>query len=181
MGINGDLLQYSCLENSMDRGAWRATVYGVAKSWTWLDNGACNGKTRLGTWTELSVTGHHGPTRKEMCWVLWGRREGDLASVWLFRKPFLRKEELNWSQKDAQCLPQWGAEEAVEEFLQRKSLAHPMTWKASVTGTQGGRQGTLLHTDGETEAQQASVFPEVWYRAQKGWVFPRWQLFFQHH
>ena len=27
-------LQYSCLENSMDRGAWRATVYGVAKSQT---------------------------------------------------------------------------------------------------------------------------------------------------
>ena len=28
---NGNLLQYSCLENSMDRGAWRATVRGVAK------------------------------------------------------------------------------------------------------------------------------------------------------
>ena len=27
-------LQYSSLENSMDRGAWRATVHGVAKSWT---------------------------------------------------------------------------------------------------------------------------------------------------
>ena len=27
-------LQYSYLENSMDRGAWLATVYGVAKSWT---------------------------------------------------------------------------------------------------------------------------------------------------
>ena len=26
---NGYLLQYSCLENSMDRGAWRATVHGV--------------------------------------------------------------------------------------------------------------------------------------------------------
>ena len=31
---NGYPLQYSCLENSMDRGAWWATVYGVAKSWT---------------------------------------------------------------------------------------------------------------------------------------------------
>ena len=31
---NGNLLQYSCLENSMDRGAWRATIHGVAKSWT---------------------------------------------------------------------------------------------------------------------------------------------------
>ena len=29
---NGDPLQYFCLENSMDRGAWRATVHGVAES-----------------------------------------------------------------------------------------------------------------------------------------------------
>ena len=31
---NDNPLQYSCLENSMDRGAWWATVHGVAKSWT---------------------------------------------------------------------------------------------------------------------------------------------------
>ena len=31
---NDNLLQYSCLENPMDRGAWRATVHGVAKSQT---------------------------------------------------------------------------------------------------------------------------------------------------
>ena len=29
---NGNLLQYSCLENPMDRGAWQAIVHGVAKS-----------------------------------------------------------------------------------------------------------------------------------------------------
>ena len=29
---NGNPLQYSCLENPMDRGAWWATVYGVAES-----------------------------------------------------------------------------------------------------------------------------------------------------
>jgi len=31
---NDNPLQYSCLENPMDRGAWQATVHGVAKSWT---------------------------------------------------------------------------------------------------------------------------------------------------
>ena len=31
---NGNSLQYSCLENPMERGAWRATVHGVPKSWT---------------------------------------------------------------------------------------------------------------------------------------------------
>ena len=29
---NGNLLQYSCLENAMDRGAWRATVHGAARA-----------------------------------------------------------------------------------------------------------------------------------------------------
>ena len=35
-GGNGNPLQYSCLENPMDRGAWWATVHRVAKSWTQL-------------------------------------------------------------------------------------------------------------------------------------------------
>ena len=33
---NGNLLQYSCLENSMDRGAWKLTVHKVTQSWTQL-------------------------------------------------------------------------------------------------------------------------------------------------
>ena len=33
-GGNGHPLQYSCLENPMDRGARQATAHGVAKSWT---------------------------------------------------------------------------------------------------------------------------------------------------
>ena len=33
---NGNPLQYSCLENSMNRGAWKAVVHGVAKSQTRL-------------------------------------------------------------------------------------------------------------------------------------------------
>ena len=35
---NGTLLQYSCLENPMDGGAWWAAVHGVAKSWTRLSD-----------------------------------------------------------------------------------------------------------------------------------------------
>ena len=39
---NGNPLQYSCLENPMDGGAWWATVHGVAKSWTRLSDFRCN-------------------------------------------------------------------------------------------------------------------------------------------
>ena len=35
---NGYPLQYSCLKNSMDRGAWRATAHGVTKSQTGLSD-----------------------------------------------------------------------------------------------------------------------------------------------
>ena len=35
---NGNPLQYYCLENPMDRGAWWATVHGVTRSWTQLSD-----------------------------------------------------------------------------------------------------------------------------------------------
>ena len=35
---NGTPLQYSCLENPMDGGAWWAAVHGIAKSWTQLSD-----------------------------------------------------------------------------------------------------------------------------------------------
>ena len=44
---NGNPLQYSCLENPRDRGAWWAAVYGVTQSQTrlkWLTMHACNGE-----------------------------------------------------------------------------------------------------------------------------------------
>ena len=37
-GENGNLLQYSCPDNPINRGDWKATVSGVAKSWTWLSD-----------------------------------------------------------------------------------------------------------------------------------------------
>ena len=37
---SGSPLQYSCLENPMDRGAWQAVVLGVTQSWTRLRDGA---------------------------------------------------------------------------------------------------------------------------------------------
>ena len=54
---NGNPLQYSCLENRMDRGAWQATVHGVAKRWTWLStNATLVGETDTGS-TEVQPLG----------------------------------------------------------------------------------------------------------------------------
>ena len=46
-------LQYSCLENSMDRGAWQATVHGAAKSWRRLRN---EENVHVLIWANLSDT-----------------------------------------------------------------------------------------------------------------------------
>ena len=40
-GENGNPLQYSCLGNTRDRGAWQATVHRATKSLTWLSDWAC--------------------------------------------------------------------------------------------------------------------------------------------
>ena len=46
-GRYGNLLHYSCLENPMDRGAWWATVPGVAKTCTQLSNWAISSQHRI--------------------------------------------------------------------------------------------------------------------------------------
>ena len=73
---NSTPLQYSCLENPMDRGAWRATVHGVAKSWTRLSTRACT-HTHTHTLNGLSAV---CPSENSLpslglwgLWMDWGR------------------------------------------------------------------------------------------------------------
>jgi len=54
---NGTPLQYSCLENPMDRGAWWAIVHGVAKSWNdWMTKLSEKLLYNTGSSTQWSVT-----------------------------------------------------------------------------------------------------------------------------
>ena len=53
---NSNPLQYFCLENSMDRGAWQATVHSVAKSWTRL-RGWARTHTPSGDWGSVWALG----------------------------------------------------------------------------------------------------------------------------
>ena len=67
---NGNPLQYSCLENTMDGGAWRAAVHGVAEGWTQL--------------SDFTFTFHFPALEKEMAthssvlaWRIPGTEESD--------------------------------------------------------------------------------------------------------
>ena len=82
---NGNPLQYSCLENPMDGGAWKAAFHGVAE-----------GRTRL---SDFTFTFHFHALEKEMAthssvlaWRIpgqrslvgyspWGRKESDMTEV----------------------------------------------------------------------------------------------------
>ena len=44
---NGNPLQYSCLENPRDRGAWWAAIYGVTQSWTQLKRLSSSSSSRV--------------------------------------------------------------------------------------------------------------------------------------
>ena len=101
---NGTPLQYSCLENPMDGGAWRAAVHGVAKS-----------RTRL---SDFTFTFHFHALEKEMAthssvlaWRIPGMGEPDgLPSVGSHRVGH------NWSDLTA------AAEEEMDRLLEKFNL-----------------------------------------------------------
>ena len=87
---NGNPLQYSCLENSTDRGAWRATVHEVAKSRTWLNN-----------WAHITFSRH--------VWVLVSTHSPPLLFVGLIyshpKSPIFHWEKTStkWAKKGFNC------------------------------------------------------------------------------
>ena len=55
---NGNLFQYTCQDNPMDKGTWQATVHRVAKTWTWLSDWACTHACYIPTfWRVFIING----------------------------------------------------------------------------------------------------------------------------
>ena len=65
-GGNGNPLQYSCLENSMDRGAWQATVHRVTKSRTQLKQLIACAHTIIGQRKQAGQAGRQLWSKSEM-------------------------------------------------------------------------------------------------------------------
>ena len=79
-------IQYSCLENPMDRGVWRATVHWVAKSrigLKWLSTQACTVYPLYSGWGELSFVNSGSQSfKKKVGFVFKDRRQ-----AWLLGRP----------------------------------------------------------------------------------------------
>ena len=81
-GGNGNPLQYSCLENSMDREAWQVSVHGVLKSWTWFSDWACMRASQISHWQNFMITERLGGTSLLIQWLrLYVPNAGDLGLV----------------------------------------------------------------------------------------------------
>ena len=122
---NSNPLQYSCLENPMDRGAWRATVHGVTKSWTRLSNWT-NVASRFNLISLQLVEQHGFPCgsagKESTC------NEGNLGSIpGLGRSPGERKDyplQDSDLENSMDCSP-WSRKELdTTEWL---SLTHSLT------------------------------------------------------
>ena len=80
---NGTPLQYSCLEDPMDGGAWWAAVHGVAKSWTQLGNFAFTFMHWRRKWqpTPVFLPGESQGQQSLVRCHLWGCTESDMTEA----------------------------------------------------------------------------------------------------
>ena len=106
---NGNLLQYFCLGNSLDRGTWLATVHGVTKSQTRLSNWTTNGCLSIHVWGQLGLRGC-GYVCIPSSWAalaeLWfyslyalGMQRGELSKNWREKRVLeIRTGVTDWNE-----------------------------------------------------------------------------------
>ena len=78
---NGNPLQYSCLENPVDGGAWWAAVHGVAGSWTRLSDFTFTDWRRKWQPTPVFLPGESQGKGSLVGCRLWGRTESDTTEA----------------------------------------------------------------------------------------------------
>ena len=123
----GNPLQYSCLENLMDKGAWQDTVHGVTKNWTRLK------------WLRTACI-------KYSWW--WTGKPGMLQSMGLQRVRYDWETELNWISKDqfkwpvSKCTCFWFSwlsiliivKNLAHQYSSECSCSHPTVFHCKVSG-----------------------------------------------
>ena len=109
-GGHGNPLQYYCLENPMDRGAWWGTVHSVTQSQTWLKQlsmRAVNHKMHFSNYCFLRIY-----TQEWDCWIIWGwQRLKWLDSVTDLMNVSLSKLWETAESRSLACCSPWGCKD----------------------------------------------------------------------
>ena len=147
-GGHGNPLQYSCLENNMDRQAWQATVHGVVKSQTRLK--------RLSTYTQCSSHVDHGRVKhsRELgnllgyCFMWWEIHDKSYSrSLGIEKLETLtclgRQNVIKYSKK-CQWLIFVYSLTCREDPLEKEMVTHSsiLAWRIPWTEEPGGLQST---------------------------------------
>jgi len=119
---SGNTLQYSCLKNSMDRGAWQATVHGVAKSWTRLSIHTpiivmlmrTHTHTHTHTRTHVDAYVYHHHYSSHTCCIITALPTADFLDfslfVWIYSqknsKSYFTKNQI-WLHSFLLTIPPW--------------------------------------------------------------------------
>ena len=91
-GGHGNPLQYSCLENPVDRGAWRAMVHRVAKSWTRLKQLSIITPIANTEWfVKLNLSVHW----RNCCISVWQQKHLQSVVIIIFENTLLARK-LRW-------------------------------------------------------------------------------------
>ena len=142
---NGNLLQHSCLENSMDRRAWQATVHGVTKSWTWLSDWACTFISWKKYIKEMIPRDH------------WGLLQSTkhVVHTWVDLLPLISQASLAKDGESGQtriCLRRWFVAGAMGSKSSFRSVVHTVCFEVKtgesslvVTDIQNPWYSLLLH------------------------------------
>ena len=105
---DGAPLQYPCLENPMDRGAWQAAVHGVAKSLARLSDFTFTFMLWRRKWqpTAVFLPGESQGQRSLIGCHLWGRTESDTTEVTQQQQQQQQQQHNAWEyQFFINCIP----------------------------------------------------------------------------
>ena len=121
---NGNPLQYSCLENPMDRGAWRAAVHGAKKSRKQLKHMSVYTHTHTHTHTHTQILFDEASVNSLVIWM--SLKKNDWTSV-LLALNSVQREKLAWfSLKMFIRVPSDSSE--YNQHLSSKNLLPFKTW-----------------------------------------------------
>ena len=117
-GGNGNPLQYSCLDNPMDRGAWRVTGQGVTQTWPQLSDWAKRTPRRRGPYHWEQLKAHFNRLKQKFFTRdVNSRKKIKLRSVHYSQSPAWHGPERQWTQ-----LSSMGSSHAHLSIVQQVSL-----------------------------------------------------------